>query len=71
MPENTYVTDNADFEYLREQGFTEDEAAKLIYMKEHFTEQTEYRELLEEQHRLQSHLTFIRWLIQHDRLNEN
>ncbi len=66
MPENMYVTNNADFEHLREQGFTEDEAFKIIYMKEHFVEQTEYREMLEEQHRL----AFIRWLVEHDRISK-
>jgi len=30
------------------------------------TEQTEYREMLEEQHRL----GFIRWLIEHDRMEK-
>lgn len=66
MPENTYITDNADFEHLREQGFTEAEAVKLIYMKEHVGEQVEYREMLEEQHRL----AFIRWLVEHDRISK-
>lgn len=66
MPENTCFTDNADFERLREQGFTEDEAAKLIYMKKHVVEQIEYREMLEEQHRL----AFIRWLVEHDRISK-
>lgn len=66
MPENTYIADSADFEHLREQGFTEDEAARLIYMKKHVVEQVEYREMLEEQHRL----AFVRWLVEHDRLSE-
>ncbi len=66
MSENIYITDNADSEYLREQGFTEDEAAKLIYMKKHVVEQVEYREMLAEQHRLD----FIRWLVEHDRISK-
>ena len=66
MPENMYVTDSADFKRLCEQGFTEDEAAKLVHMKDHFVEQIEYREMLEEQHRLD----FIRWLVEHDRISK-
>ena len=64
MPEHLYATDNADFEQLRSLGFSEIEAKGLVYMKTHVTEQTEYREVVEEQHRL----GFIRWLIEHDRL---
>ncbi|MEO7018971.1 MAG: hypothetical protein ABI234_02335 [Ktedonobacteraceae bacterium] len=66
MPENMFVTDSADFERLREQGFTEDEIQKLIYMKEHVGEQIEYREILEEQHRLD----FMRWLVEHNRISQ-
>lgn len=66
MPENMFVADSADFKRLREQGFTEAEALKLIYMKEHVEEQIEYREMLEEQHRL----NFARWLVEHDRISE-
>ena len=66
MPENMFVADSADFKRLREQGFTEAEALKLIYMKEHVEEQIEYREMLEEQHRL----NFVRWLVEHDRISE-
>ena len=66
MPENTYAANSADFERLREQGFMEDEVAKLIYMKEHVVEQVEYREMLAEQHRLD----FIRWLVEHDRISK-
>ncbi len=65
MPENMYITDNADFKSLCEQGFTEDEAAKLIDMKERFVERKS-REMLEEQHRLD----FIRWLVEHDRISD-
>jgi hypothetical protein len=66
MPENLYATDNADFERLLTLGFSEAEAAMLVYMKTHMTEQIEYREMLEEQHRL----SFIRWLIEHDRMEK-
>ena len=66
MPENLYATDNADYERLLSLGFTEAEATRLVYMKNHVFEQTEYREMLEEQHRL----GFIRWLIEHDRMEK-
>ena len=66
MPENLYATDNADFERLLTLGFSEAEAARLVYMKNHVSEQSEYREMLEEQHRL----GFIRWLIEHDRMEK-
>jgi hypothetical protein len=66
MPENLYATDNADFERLLSLGFSEVEATRLVYMKDHVSEQIEYREMLEEQHRL----GFIRWLVEHDRLEK-
>ncbi|HXX77220.1 MAG TPA: hypothetical protein VEH81_01105 [Ktedonobacteraceae bacterium] len=66
MPENLYATDNADFERLLTLGFSEAEATRLVYMKNHVSEQIEYREMLEEQHRL----GFIRWLIEHDRMEK-
>jgi hypothetical protein len=66
MPENLYATDNADFERLLTLGFSEAEATWLVYMKNHVNEQTEYREMLEEQHRL----GFLRWLIEHDRMEK-
>jgi len=66
MPENLYATDNTDYERLLSLGFTEAEATRLVYMKNHVSEQTEYREMLEEQHRL----GFIRWLIEHDRMEK-
>ena len=46
-------------------GFSESEAAKLVHMKDHVTEQIEYREILKESRRLD----FIRWLIEHDRIS--
>jgi hypothetical protein len=66
MTENLYATDNADFEHLLSLGFSEIEASRLVYMKNHVTEHSEYREVLAEQHRLD----FIRWLIEHDRLEK-
>jgi Holliday junction resolvasome RuvABC DNA-binding subunit len=66
MPENLYATDNADFEHLLSLGFSETEATKLVYMKDHVTEKTEYREMVEELHRL----GFMRWLVEHDRLEK-
>jgi hypothetical protein len=66
MPENLYTTDNADFEYLLSLGFSENEATQLVYMKNHMSEQSEYREVVEEQHRL----GFIRWLIENDRMEK-
>ena len=66
MSENLYATDNADFESLLKLGFTEIEATRIIFMKNHVSEQIEYREMVEEKHRLD----FIRWLVEHDRLGK-
>jgi hypothetical protein len=49
---------------LLSRGFSQEDAVRLIYMKNHVTEQVEYREMVAEQHRL----NFIRWLVEHDRL---
>jgi hypothetical protein len=65
MTEHLYATESADFEQLRALGFSESEAARLVYMKSHVEEQMEYRELLEESHRME----FIRWLVKHNRLD--
>ncbi len=65
MPENLYATDNVDFQSLLSQGFSETEAAKLVYMRDHSAEQVEYREIVKESR----HLDFIRWLIEHDRMS--
>ena len=64
MPEHLYATDNADMERLLSVGFTETEAARLAYMKDHVHEQVEYRELVEEGRRF----AFIRWLIETGRI---
>jgi hypothetical protein len=65
MSEHPCTTDNADFQSLRAMGFTENEATQLVHMKDHVTEQVEYREILEESRRLH----FIRWLLEHDRIS--
>ena len=64
MPEHL-TTNDADFERLLSLGFSEAEAMKLTYMKNHVSEQVEYREIIEESRRLK----FIRWLIEHNRLS--
>jgi hypothetical protein len=66
MAEHLSATETADFEYLLSLGFSEIEATRLVYMKYHVNEQIEYREIIEELHRLK----FLRWLIEHDRLAE-
>ena len=66
MSEHLYATDNADFESLLKLGFTEIEATRIIFMKNHVSEHSEYREMVEEKHRLD----FIRWLVEHDRLGK-
>jgi hypothetical protein len=64
MKDHLFATENADFALLSALGFSEEDATRLVYMKNHVTEQVEYREVVAEQHRLD----FIRWLVQHDRL---
>jgi hypothetical protein len=66
MSDHVYTTDNADFERLLSKGFSEIEATRIIFMKNHVSEQVEYREMVEEKHRLD----FIRWLVEHDRLSK-
>ena len=67
MPEHPYTTNNSkDFQRLLSMGFSENEAERLVHMKDHVSEQTEYREMLAESRRLD----FIRWLIDHDRMSE-
>jgi hypothetical protein len=65
MPEQFYVTESTEFQYLLSKGFTPDEATKLLHMKDHVTERVEYREMIEESRRL----NFIRWLIEHKRIS--
>ncbi len=65
MAERSYTTNDAEVARLLALGFSELEADRLVYMKDHVSEQVEYRELMEESRRL----NFIRWLIEHDRLS--
>jgi len=65
MTERSYATEDAEIQQLLSRGFSEIEARELIHMKDHVTEQIEYREMLEESRRLD----FIRWLIEHDRIS--
>ena len=65
MPEHL-TTSDADFERLLSLGFSQTEAIKLAYMKNHVSEQVEYREMVEESRRL----NFIRWLIENNRLSK-
>ncbi len=65
MPEQFYATESAEFRSLLSKGFTPNEALKLLQMKEHVTEQIEYREMIAEKRRL----NFIRWLIEHNRIS--
>lgn len=65
MTERSFATEGTHFEHLISMGFSENEARMLVYMREHVTEQIEYREMQEESRRLD----FIRWLIEHDRIS--
>lgn len=65
MQEHSIVRSD-DFQNLLGLGFSETEAAQLVHMKEHVTEQVEYREILQESRRLD----FVRWLIAHDRIKD-
>ena len=66
MLENMFVADDAGFDHLRGQGFTEAEATMLTFMKKHIEEQSEYRERVEEQQRL----NFARWLVEQGRIGK-
>jgi hypothetical protein len=66
MTEHTYTASNWDIERLLSLGFTEAEVGRLVYMRNHVSEQTEYREIMEEKHRM----NFVRWLIEHNRLSK-
>lgn len=65
MADRYYTTHSADIERLLSLGFDEAQAERLVYMKDHVSEQAEYQEMLAESRRL----NFIRWLIEHDRLS--
>ena len=45
MPEHSYATGNPDYQQLLSIGFTEGEAERLVHMKDHVSEQIEYREM--------------------------
>jgi len=66
MPERSYATGPMGVQRLLAMGFSELEVARLTHMKEHITEQIEYREMLEQSRRLD----FMRWLVEHDRLGQ-
>lgn len=66
MPEQFYTAGGTDFQRLLASGFSEDEALKLIDMKDHVSEQVEYREMIEESRRL----NFLRWLIDNNRISK-
>jgi hypothetical protein len=65
MRDHPYATEGTDLQSLLSAGFSETEAVQLIHMKDHVSEQVEYREMLQESRRLD----FIRWLIEHDRIS--
>ncbi|QBD82504.1 hypothetical protein EPA93_43655 [Ktedonosporobacter rubrisoli] len=65
MSEFSSKTEDTKFQQLISLGFSEAEAINLMRMKEHINEEIEYREILEESRRL----SFIRWLIEHDRMS--
>jgi hypothetical protein len=66
MEEQLYTTDKNELEHLISLGFSELEAMRMIQMKDHVSEEIEYREMIEESRRL----NFVRWLIDHDRLSK-
>ena len=61
----TEFSTTPDVQNLLSQGFSESEAERLLALKEGVEDHTEYREMLEESRRL----TFMRWLIEHDRIS--
>lgn len=65
MSEQSYTTRASDIQHLLSAGFSEAEAHRLLFMREHVDEQIEYREMLEESRRLK----FIRWLLEHNRMS--
>lgn len=65
MSEQSYSTRSSTMRRLLAAGFTEEEASRLLFMRNHVDEQIEYREMLAESRRL----IFIRWLIEHNRMS--
>lgn len=64
MQEHLHITENADFKHLLSQGFSEIEASRIVYMKNHMQEEVEYCESVEETRRL----SFLRWLVETGRI---
>ena len=65
MTEQPYTTHGStDFQHLLSLGFSEEEAERLVRMKDNVNDEIEYREMLQESRRLD----FIRWLIDHNRM---
>ncbi len=58
------VATKTNYEHLTSQGFSRAEIRRLIHLKLHLQERTEYREKMVELNRL----NFARWLVEHDRL---
>ena len=65
MSEYSYATESTDLQSLLSLGFSEAEATRLVHMRDHVAEQTEYREMLQESRRFD----FMRWLNEHNRIN--
>ncbi len=65
MPEYSYATEGTDLERLLSMGFSDNEAERLIHMRDHVSEQVEYREVVAESRRL----GFVRWLIENNRIS--
>ncbi|MDQ6659820.1 MAG: hypothetical protein M3Z24_02505 [Chloroflexota bacterium] len=65
MAEHFYAQNNPEIVRLLALGFTPIQASRLVYMKEHVAEKSEYRENIQETRRLE----FIRWLIEHRRMS--
>jgi hypothetical protein len=66
MEEQLYTTGKIELERLISTGFSELQATRIMHMKDHVSEEIEYREMIEESRRL----NFVRWLIDHDRLSK-
>jgi hypothetical protein len=66
MHENMFVADTIGLNFLCTQGFTVDQAVRLVEMRENFAQQLEYRERTAEQNRL----NFVRWLFEHGKISQ-
>ena len=65
MTDRFFATEGTDTQRLLSMGFSDNEVARLIHMKDHVSDQAEYREMIAESRRL----AFMRWLIEHNRLS--